>query len=309
MSYDVTLPQYIKMVEVGARDGLQNEAQVVPTAVKVSLIDRLASSGLTTIEAGAFVHPKRVPQMADTAEVLAGLARRPGVRYPVLVPNETGMARALAAGVEEVAVFAAASESFSKNNINCSIEESFARFAPVMAAAASNAVPVRGYVSCTLGCPYEGAIAPGRVAEVSERLADNGCYEISLGDTIGVGTPRKARAMVEAVAARVPLAQLAVHFHDTYGQALANIHACLELGIATVDSSVAGLGGCPYAPGATGNVASEDVLYLLDGLGIETGVDLAKLAAAGRFISEHLRRQPASKVALAMAANRGSDSA
>jgi isopropylmalate/homocitrate/citramalate synthase len=297
------------MVEVGARDGLQNEAQVVPTAVKVSLIDRLASAGLTTIEAGAFVHPKRVPQMADTAEVLAGLARRPGVRYPVLVPNETGMARALAAGVEEVAVFAAASESFSKNNINCSIEESFARFAPVMAAAASNAVPVRGYVSCTLGCPYEGAIAPGRVAEVSERLADNGCYEISLGDTIGVGTPRKARAMVEAVAARVPLAQLAVHFHDTYGQALANIHACLELGIATVDSSVAGLGGCPYAPGATGNVASEDVLYLLDGLGIETGVDLAKLAAAGRFISEHLRRQPASKVALAMAANRGSDSA
>jgi len=309
VSYDVTLPQYIKMVEVGARDGLQNEAQVVPTAVKVSLIDRLASAGLTTIEAGAFVHPKRVPQMADTAEVLAGLARRPGVRYPVLVPNETGMARALAAGVEEVAVFAAASESFSKNNINCSIEESFARFAPVMAAAASNAVPVRGYVSCTLGCPYEGAIAPGRVAEVSERLADNGCYEISLGDTIGVGTPRKARAMVEAVAARVPLAQLAVHFHDTYGQALANIHACLELGIATVDSSVAGLGGCPYAPGATGNVASEDVLYLLDGLGIETGVDLAKLAAAGRFISEHLRRQPASKVALAMAANRGSDSA
>jgi len=297
------------MVEVGARDGLQNEAQVVPTAVKVSLIDRLASAGLTTIEAGAFVHPKRVPQMADTAEVLAGLARRPGVRYPVLVPNETGMARALAAGVEEVAVFAAASESFSKNNINCSIEESLARFAPVMAAAASNAVPVRGYVSCTLGCPYEGAIAPGRVAEVSERLADNGCYEISLGDTIGVGTPRKARAMVEAVAARVPLAQLAVHFHDTYGQALANIHACLELGIATVDSSVAGLGGCPYAPGATGNVASEDVLYLLDGLGIETGVDLAKLAAAGRFISEHLRRQPASKVALAMAANRGSDSA
>ena len=309
MSYDVTLPQYIKMVEVGARDGLQNEAQVVPTAVKVSLIDRLASAGLTTIEAGAFVHPKRVPQMADTAEVLAGLARRPGVCYPVLVPNETGMARALAAGVEEVAVFAAASESFSKNNINCSIEESLARFAPVMAAAASNAVPVRGYVSCTLGCPYEGAIAPGRVAEVSERLADNGCYEISLGDTIGVGTPRKARAMVEAVAARVPLAQLAVHFHDTYGQALANIHACLELGIATVDSSVAGLGGCPYAPGATGNVASEDVLYLLDGLGIETGVDLAKLAAAGRFISEHLRRQPASKVALAMAANRGSDSA
>ncbi len=303
------LPRRVKIVEVGARDGLQNEAQVVPTAVKVSLIDRLAAAGLTTIEAGAFVHPKRVPQMADTADVLAGLARRPGVRYPVLVPNETGMARALAAGAEEVAVFAAASESFSQHNINCSIDESLARFAPVMDTAAAKGVPVRGYVSCVLGCPYEGEIAPERVAEVSARLVGMGCYEISLGDTIGVGTPGKARAMMETVAARVPLGQLAVHFHDTYGQALANIHACLELGVATVDSSVAGLGGCPYAPGATGNVASEDVLYLLDGLGIETGVDLAKLAAAGRFISEHLRRQPASKVALAMAANRGSDSA
>jgi hydroxymethylglutaryl-CoA lyase len=298
------------MVEVGARDGLQNESRVVPAAVKVSLIDRLAEAGLTVIEAGAFVHPTRVPQMADTAEVLAGLARRPGVRYPVLVPNETGMARALAAGAEEVAVFAAASESFSLHNINCSIDESLARFAPVMDAAAAQGVPVRGYVSCTLGCPYEGEIAPARVAEVAERLADMGCYEISLGDTIGVGTPGKARAMVESVAARVPLAQLAVHFHDTYGQALANIHACLALGIAVVDSSVAGLGGCPYAPGATGNVASEDVLYLLDGLGIETGVDLAMLAAAGRFVSEHLGRLPASKVALAMtsAVAAGSDS-
>ena len=295
------LPRRVKIVEVGARDGLQNEAQVVPTAVKVSLIDRLAAAGLTTIEAGAFVHPKRVPQMADTADVLAGLTRRPGIRYPVLVPNETGMARALAAGAEEVAVFAAASESFSQHNINCSIDESLARFAPVMATAAAKGVPVRGYVSCVLGCPYEGEIAPERVAEVSERLVGMGCYEISLGDTIGVGTPGKARAMVESVAARVPLGQLAVHFHDTYGQALANIHACLELGMATVDSSVAGLGGCPYAPGATGNVASEDVLYLLDGLGIGTGVDLAKLAAAGAFISEHLDRQPVSKVALAMA--------
>ena len=295
------LPHRVKMVEVGARDGLQNEAQVVPTAVKVSLIDRLAAAGLTTIEAGAFVHPKRVPQMADTADVLAGLARRPGVRYPVLVPNETGMARALAAGAEEVAVFAAASESFSQHNINCSIDESLARFAPVMDTAAAKGVPVRGYVSCVLGCPYEGEIAPERVAEVSERLVGMGCYEISLGDTIGVGTPGKARAMMESVAARVPLGQLAVHFHDTYGQALANIHACLELGVATVDSSVAGLGGCPYAPGATGNVASEDVLYLLDGLGIGTGVDLAKLAAAGSFISGHLGRPSASKVALAMA--------
>ena len=295
------LPRRVKIVEVGARDGLQNEAQVVPTAVKVSLIDRLAAAGLTTIEAGAFVHPKRVPQMADTADVLAGLARRPGVRYPVLVPNETGMARALAAGAEEVAVFAAASESFSQHNINCSIDESLARFAPVMDTAAAKGVPVRGYVSCVLGCPYEGEIAPERVAEVSARLVGMGCYEISLGDTIGVGTPGKARAMMEGVAARVPLGQLAVHFHDTYGQALANIHACLELGVATVDSSVAGLGGCPYAPGATGNVASEDVLYLLDGLGIGTGVDLAKLVAAGTFISEHLDRQPVSKVALAMA--------
>ena len=295
------LPRRVKIVEVGARDGLQNEAQVVPTAVKVSLIDRLAAAGLTTIEAGAFVHPKRVPQMADTADVLAGLARRPGVRYPVLVPNETGMARALAAGAEEVAVFAAASESFSQHNINCSIDESLARFAPVMETAAAKGVPVRGYVSCVLGCPYEGEIAPEQVAEVSARLMGMGCYEISLGDTIGVGTPGKARAMMESVAARVPLGQLAVHFHDTYGQALANIHACLELGMGTVDSSVAGLGGCPYAPGATGNVASEDVLYLLDGLGIETGVDLAKLVAAGTFISEHLDRQPVSKVALAMA--------
>jgi isopropylmalate/homocitrate/citramalate synthase len=249
--------------------------------------------------------------MADTAEVLAGLVRRPGVRYPVLVPNETGMARALAAGVEEVAVFAAASESFSQHNINCSIAESLARFAPVMAAAAAEGVAVRGYVSCVLGCPYEGAIAPEKVAEVAERLVDMGCYEVSLGDTIGVGTPGKARAMVEAVSARSPLDRLAAHFHDTYGQALANIHACLELGLATVDCSVAGLGGCPYAPGATGNVASEDVLYLLDGLGIETGVDLAKLAAAGRFISEHLGRPPASKVALAQAsaaASSGRDS-
>jgi len=298
----MTLPHRVKMVEVGARDGLQNEARTVPTAVKVSLIERLAAAGLGVIEAGAFVHPKRVPQMADAAAVLAGLGRRPGVRYPVLVPNERGLERALAAGAEEVAVFAAASESFSQHNINCSIAESLARFAPVMAAAAANGVTVRGYVSCVLGCPYEGEVPPERVAEVAERLAAMGCYEVSLGDTIGVGTPGKARAVVAAVAARLPIDRLAVHFHDTYGQALANIHACLELGIATVDSSVAGLGGCPYAPGATGNVASEDVLYLLDGLGIETGVDLAKLAAAGRFISEHLGRSPASKVALALAA-------
>ena len=296
-------PHRVKLVEVGARDGLQNETQVVPAAVKVSLIERLAEAGLSVVEAGAFVHPKRVPQMADTVEVLAGLTRRPGVRYPVLVPNEAGMDRALAAGVDEVAVFAAASQSFSQHNINCSIDESLERFQPVMAAAAAHGVQVRGYVSCVLGCPYEGEIAPERVAEVAERLAGMGCYEISLGDTIGVGTAGQARAMAAAVAARVPLAQLAVHFHDTYGQALANILACLDLGVATVDSSVAGLGGCPYAPGATGNVASEDVLYLLDGLGVETGVDLGALALAGRFISAHLGRPPASKVARAMAAD------
>jgi len=298
----VSLPQRVKMVEVGARDGLQNERHLVSASVKVDLIDRLAAAGLTVIEAGAFVHPERVPQMADTAEVLAGLSRRPGVRHPVLVPNETGMERALAAGVDEVAVFAAASESFSQHNINCSIDDSLGRFAPVIALAAANGVPVRGYVSCVLGCPYEGEVAPARVAEVAERLAAMGCYEISLGDTIGVGTLGKARAMVEAVAARLPLDRLAVHFHDTYGQALVNIQACLELGVATVDSSVAGLGGCPYAPGASGNVASEDVLYLLDGLGIETGVDLEALASAGRFISDHLGRPPASKVGRAMAA-------
>jgi len=305
----MVLPHKVKIVEVGARDGLQNEARTVPTAVKVELIERLAAAGLGAIEAGAFVDPRRVPRMADTAEVLAALARRPGVRYPVLVPNERGMARALAAGAEEVAVFAAASETFSQHNVNCSIADSLARFAPVTAAAAANGVAVRGYVSCVLGCPYEGEVAPERVAEVAERLAALGCYEVSLGDTIGVGTPGVARAMVATVAQRLPIDRLAVHFHDTYGQALANIHACLELGVATVDSSVAGLGGCPYAPGATGNVASEDVLYLLDGLGIETGVDLGALAAAGRFISAHLGRAPASKVALALAARARRDPA
>ncbi len=302
----MSLPGRVKMVEVGARDGLQNESQAVPAAVKVALIERLADAGLRVIEAGAFVSPARVPQMADTAEVLAALhaghARRPGVSYPVLVPNMKGMEAALAAGAREVAVFAAASETFSQRNINCSIGESLERFAPVAAAAEANGVDVRGYVSCALGCPYEGEVAPDKVAEVSARLQALGCGEISLGDTIGVGTPGRARAMLEAVAERVPMERLAVHFHDTYGQALANIYVCLELGVAVVDSSVAGLGGCPYAPGATGNVASEDVLYLLDGLGIETGVDLDALVAAGAFISAELGRPPASRVGLARAA-------
>ena len=296
------LPKRVKMVEVGPRDGLQNEADIVPAAVKIDLIDRLSGTGLRVIEAGAFVSPKWVPQMADSAEVLAGISRAPDVAYPVLVPNMKGYEAARAAKVAEIAVFGAASESFTQRNINCSIAESLARFAPVAEAAARDGIRLRGYVSCVLGCPYEGEIASDAVADVSARLFEMGCAEISLGDTIGVGTPAKAQAMLRAVAEKVPMDRLAVHFHDTYGQALANILACLELGVAIVDSSVAGLGGCPYAKGASGNVASEDVLYMLDGLGIETGVDLGKLCAAGRMICGHLGREPASKVARALAA-------
>jgi hydroxymethylglutaryl-CoA lyase len=295
------LPKRVRMVEVGPRDGLQNEPQTVPAAMKIALIERLSAAGLPVVEATSFVSPKWVPQMADAAEVMAGIARKSGTAYPVLVPNLRGFEAALAAKAEEVAVFAAASESFSRRNINCSIAESLERFQPVMAAAKQAGLRVRGYVSCVLGCPYEGAVEPAKVAEVSLRLAEMGCYEISLGDTIGVGTPGRAQAMIEAVAGKLPREQLAVHFHDTYGQALANILAALECGIAVVDSSVAGLGGCPYAPGAGGNVASEDVLYMLQGLGIDTGVDLEALIEAGRFISERLGRQPASKVSLARA--------
>lgn len=292
-------PQKVKMVEVGPRDGLQNETEVVPAAVKAELIDRLAACGLAVVEAGAFVSPRWVPQMADSSEVLAAIERRPGVSYPVLVPNSKGLERALAAGVEEIAVFGAASESFTQKNINCSIAESLERFAPVMATARARGMKVRGYVSCVLGCPYEGEISPEAVAQVAEALYQGGCYEISLGDTIGVGTPAKAKDMLQAVAERVPVGDLAVHFHDTYGQALANILVSLEQGISTVDSSLAGLGGCPYAAGASGNVASEDVLYLLDGLGVETGVDLARLIETAWWIADHLGRPPASKVALA----------
>jgi hydroxymethylglutaryl-CoA lyase len=293
------LPRYVRMVEVGPRDGLQNEAAIVPAAVKIALIDKLAAAGLPAVEATSFVSAKWIPQLADAAEVMAGIARRPGTSYPVLVPNLRGLEGALAAGAREVAVFAAASESFSRRNINCSIAESIDRFRSVIPAALAADIKVRGYVSCVLGCPYEGEVAPAKVAEVAAGLADLGCYEVSLGDTLGVGTPGKAAAMIEAVAARLDRGRLAVHFHDTYGQALANILAALECGIAVVDSSVAGLGGCPYAPGAAGNVASEDVLYMLDGLGIETGVDLDRLIEAGRFICGHLGRPPASKVALA----------
>ena len=296
------LPAEVRMVEVGPRDGLQNEAKAVPAAVKIALIERLANAGLSVVEAGAFVSPKWIPQMADSAEVLAGLRRRPGVRYPVLVPNMRGFEAARAAGAEEIAIFAAASETFSRHNTNCSIAESFERFAPVVVAARREGIAVRGYVSCVVDCPYEGAIASATVADVARRLIELGCYEVSLGETIGTATPGRVQAMLAAVTEVVPREKLAVHLHDTYGQALANLMVALELGIAVADSSVAGLGGCPYAKGAAGNVASEDVLYILNGLGIRTGVDLEKLAAAGRFISAELDREPASKVARALAA-------
>jgi isopropylmalate/homocitrate/citramalate synthase len=296
------IPKRVKLVEVGPRDGLQNEKMPIDAATKIALIDLLSASGLSAIEAGAFVSPKWVPQMADTDKVMAGIKRKPGVSYPVLVPNLQGLDAALKANVTEIAIFGAASESFSRKNINCSIAESLERFRPVAAKAIAEGIKVRGYISCVLGCPYEGEIAVSAVADVAAQLRAMGCYEVSLGDTIGVGTPAKARAMVEAVAAVVPRERLAIHFHDTWGQALANILACLEAGIATVDSAVAGLGGCPYAKGASGNVASEDVIYMLDGLGIETGVDFAALAEAGRSISGQLGRPPGSKAAQAQAA-------
>ncbi len=299
------VPAQIRMVEVSPRDGLQNEPTPVAPEVRIALIEKLADAGLTAIEAGSFVSPKWVPQMADTDKVLAGLHRRPGVGYPVLTPNMRGLEAALAAGAGEIAVFGAASETFSRRNINCPIEESLNRFAEVCAAARAKNLRVRGYLSCVLGCPYEGEILPEAVARVAARLLDMGCYEISLGDTIGVGTPAKAEALIETVATRVPVERLAAHFHDTYGQALANLLAVMGKGVAVVDAAVAGLGGCPYAAGASGNVASEDVLYMLNGLGIATGVDLDKLAEAGRFICAALGRVPASKVAQALAAKAG----
>ncbi len=296
------VPPTVTIVEVGPRDGLQNEPAPVATSVRIELIDRLAAAGLSAIEAGSFVSRRLVPRMADTAAVLAGITRRAGVRYPVLTPNLAGLRAALAAGATEVAVFASASEGFSRRNLNCSIEQSLERYGEVCAAAGEANVSVRGYVSCVLDCPYEGAIEPAAVAAVAARLRALGCREISLGETIGTGTPLRALAMLDAVAAVVPIDALAVHFHDTYGQALANILACLDRGVATIDASVGGLGGCPFAPGAAGNVASEDVVYLLDGLNVRTGVDLAALAEAGRFISAALGRPPASRVAQALAA-------
>ena len=299
------LPGKIKMVEVGPRDGLQNEPDTVSTAVKIELIDRLSGAGLRAIEAGSFVSPERVPQMADTAEVLAGINRQPGVIYGVLTPNMKGFDRALEAKADEIAVFAAASETFSRKNINCSIDESIERFRPVTEAARAAGIPVRGYVSCVLGCPYEGEVAPDAVAGVAKKLAALGCYEISLGDTIGKGTPERARALVDRVAEAVPVDRLAAHFHDTHGQALANIMAVLERGVAVIDSSVAGLGGCPYAKGAPGNVASEEVLEMLNGLDMETGVDLAALRLAGEFIRAEIGRSPGPKAAAAVSEGGG----
>ncbi len=293
------LPRQVKLVEVGPRDGLQNEAGEVTTATKIAFIDRLSATGLSSIEATSFVAPQAVPQLADAAAVLAGIKRRPGVVYSALVPNRQGLERALAAGVEEIALFAAASETFSQHNIHCSIAISLERFAEVAALARPRGIRLRGYISCVAGCPFEGRVAPRRVAELAGRLAALGCAEVSLGDTIGVGTPGQIQSLLMEVAGEVPVTRLAVHCHDTYGQALANILAALEVGVAVIDSSVAGLGGCPYAPGASGNVASEDVLYLLNGLGVESGVDLDGLIDAGCFISSALGRPTGSKVALA----------
>ena len=295
------LPRHVRIVEVGPRDGLQNEKAMVSTADKIELIDRLSATGLQSIEATSFVSPRWVPQLADATEVFTGITRRPGVHYPVLVPNEKGYERARAAGVEEIAVFTAASEAFNQRNINASIDESLQRFAPVLERARGDGVRVRGYVSTVLGCPYQGEVPLADVVRVARELHGMGCYEISLGDTIGVGTPGKARAMLQAVADEVPLDALAVHFHDTYGQALANLLACLEVGVSVVDASVAGTGGCPYATGASGNVATEDVVYMLHGLGIETGVDLARLADTGRWLAGRLGRETGSRVGRALA--------
>ena len=298
------LPRRVKMVDVGPRDGLQNEPGVVPTDAKVELINRLSDAGLPAVEATSFVSPKWVPQMADAAQVMARIRRKAGVSYPVLVPNMRGLEAALAAGVEEIAVFGAATETFSRRNTNCSIAESFERFEPVCKTALEHNVKVRGYISCVVGCPYEGDVKPEKVGEVAGALYGMGCYEISLGDTIGVGTPRKTQAMIDACLAHVPADKLAGHYHDTYGQALANIYASMEKGVATFDASVAGLGGCPYAKGASGNVATEDVVYMMQGLGIETGIDLDKLVDTGAWISGVLQRDSSSRAGRAMQAKK-----
>jgi hydroxymethylglutaryl-CoA lyase len=298
----MSLPSRVKIVEVGPRDGLQNEKQVVPTAIKIELIERLADAGVRVIEATSFVSPKWVPQMGDNTAVLQGIKRHPQTIYTALTPNLQGFDGAIQAGANEVAIFGAASESFSRKNINCSIAESLKRFEPIVSAASALEIPVRGYVSCVVGCPYEGAIAPEQVASVAKTLFDMGCYEVSLGDTIGVGNPATVQRMIEACAKALPIARLAGHYHDTYGMAIANIYASLGMGMAVFDASVAGLGGCPYAKGASGNVATEDVVYLLQGLGIETGIDLAKLAAIGDWISTAINRPNGAKAGRALCA-------
>lgn len=297
-------PARVKIVDVSPRDGLQNEPGSVPTEVKVELVDRLSDAGLQSVEAGSFVSPKWVPQMADSADVMARIRRKPGVAYPVLVPNMKGLEAAIAAKAMEVAGFAAATEAFSKRNTNCTIAESMQRQAEVCKAALGAGLRVRGYISVVLGCPYEGEVKPEAVADVAQQLFDMGCYEISLGDTIGTGTPARAQRMIEMVSKKIPVEKLAGHFHDTYGQALANILAVMELGVATFDSSAAGLGGCPFAKGATGNVATEDVLYMLNGLGIDTGIDMNRLLDAAQFICTHLGRPTASRAGRALAAKR-----
>jgi hydroxymethylglutaryl-CoA lyase len=298
------LPESVKLVEVGPRDGLQNESAEVPVAVKIELVERLAAAGLPSVEAGAFVSPKWVPQMADSGAVFAGLSRRPGTSYPALVPNFRGLEAAVAAGVEEIAVFVSASESFSRKNIACSRAESLARLGDVFDLASARGMKIRGYVSCIAGCPYEGEVPPVEVEAMAAELVDMGCHEVSLGDTIGVGTATQIRIVIDRVAAHLPREKIAMHFHDTYGQGVANVLASLEEGISVFDSSVAGLGGCPYAPGAAGNVATEDVLYLLGGLGIRTGVDPAAVAETGAWISARLARKNASRAGRALLARK-----
>lgn len=296
----MSIPVQVKIVEVGPRDGLQNEAKPVPTEIKIEFINRLSETGLSVIEATSFVSPKWIPQLADNAEVYSGITKKQGIHYPVLVPNMKGFESALAVGVKEIAVFTTPSEAFSQRNTNCTIIESLQNITDILAAAKKEKIRVRAYLSCVLGCPYEGDMPPEKVAALTGKLLKMGCYEISLGDTIGVGTPLKVKRLLNAVSKQAPIKQLAVHFHDTYGQALANIYAALEFGVSIIDSSVAGLGGCPYAKGASGNVATEDVVYMLNGMHIETGIDLAKLVEAGKFISHYLDRQTQSKVARAI---------
>ncbi|MBL1259554.1 MAG: hydroxymethylglutaryl-CoA lyase [Thiotrichaceae bacterium] len=291
-----SLPSNVTIVEVGPRDGLQNEAQHLSAQVKIDFINQLSCCGLAVIESGSMVNPEWLPQMANSEEVIKGIHQRPGIKYPVLVPNEKGMQRALEAGAKSVAIFISASEGFNHKNLNCSIEQSFTHFDPVMAIARDNGIEVRAYLSCVMGCPFDGKVKPMVVATIARRLIELGCYEVSLGDTIGIGTPLQAQRLIQAVSKQVAIEQLAIHFHNTRGQALANIYACLELGITTIDAAVAGLGGCPYTDGSSGNIATEDVIYMLHGMGIETGVDLRALSETGNMICQQLNRINSSHV-------------